>query len=119
MLQSTAVIQRSSSRRAARMQYSRCQHDNPATAKFCLECGTRLASRCAQCGTELPASAKFCPECGQPAAAPAAPAVAPAPPVPEAYTPKHLAERILTSRAALEGERKQVTVLFADLKGSM
>src|SRR5213075_236416 len=38
---------------------------------------------------------------------------------PEAYTPKHLAERILTSRSALEGERKQVTVLFADLKGSM
>jgi hypothetical protein len=38
---------------------------------------------------------------------------------PEAYTPKHLAEKILTSRAALEGERKQVTVLFADLKGSM
>src|SRR5213078_4031723 len=40
-------------------------------------------------------------------------------PSPEAYTPKHLAERILTSRGALEGERKQVTVLFADLKGSM
>jgi class 3 adenylate cyclase len=38
---------------------------------------------------------------------------------PEAYTPKHLAERILTTKAALEGERKQVTVLFADLKGSM
>jgi class 3 adenylate cyclase/tetratricopeptide (TPR) repeat protein len=48
----------------------------------------------------------------------------PAPPAPrftspESYTPRHLAERILTSRAALEGERKQVTVLFADLKGSM
>jgi class 3 adenylate cyclase len=38
---------------------------------------------------------------------------------PDAYTPKHLAEKILTSKAALEGERKQVTVLFADLKGSM
>jgi class 3 adenylate cyclase len=38
---------------------------------------------------------------------------------PESYTPKHLAERILTSKSALEGERKQVTVLFADLKGSM
>jgi len=38
---------------------------------------------------------------------------------PEAYTPSHLAERILTARSALEGERKQVTVLFADLKGSM
>ena len=40
-------------------------------------------------------------------------------PAPETYTPKHLAEKILTSKAALEGERKQVTVLFADLKGSM
>src|SRR4051812_34765155 len=94
------------------MQCPRCQHDNPAAAKYWPECGTRLAPCCAQCGTELPAGAKFCPECGQPAGAPA-------PLVPEAYTPKHLAERILTSRAALEGERKQVTVLFADLKGSM
>ena len=38
---------------------------------------------------------------------------------PESYTPRHLAEKILTSKSALEGERKQVTVLFADLKGSM
>jgi class 3 adenylate cyclase len=42
-----------------------------------------------------------------------------APPDPRSYTPKHLAEKILTSRSALEGERKQVTVLFADVKGSM
>jgi class 3 adenylate cyclase len=54
------------------------------------------------------------------AAAPPAPAVPPAPtPTPLAYTPPYLAEKILTSRSALEGERKQVTVLFADLKGSM
>src|SRR5206468_11729099 len=58
---------------------------------------------------------KFCNGCGQPlgASAPAATRD------PSAYTPKHLAEKILTSRAALEGERKQVTVLFADVKGSM
>ena len=49
----------------------------------------------------------------------AAPGVQPRFTSPEAYTPKHLAEKILTSKAALEGERKQVTVLFADLKGSM
>jgi class 3 adenylate cyclase len=49
-----------------------------------------------------------------------APAAAPAPAsAPLSYTPPHLAEKILTSRSALEGERKQVTVLFADLKGSM
>ena len=50
-----------------------------------------------------------------------APEVLPAAPFtsPESYTPKHLAEKILTSKSAIEGERKQVTVLFADLKGSM
>src|SRR5262249_24538670 len=54
---------------------------------------------------------------------PLAPAPTPRPAArfasPESYTPKHLAERIINSKAALEGERKQVTVLFADLKGSM
>jgi class 3 adenylate cyclase len=102
------------------VQCPRCQHENPAQAKFCLECGARLALRCAQCGTELPASAKFCSECGQPAGAAAAPPPPPASPFPspESYTPHHLAQRILTSRGALEGERKQVTVLFADLRGS-
>jgi class 3 adenylate cyclase len=69
---------------------------------------------CAQCGTGLPAGAKFCLECGQPVGAPPGRS-----PSSHAYTPKHLAEKILTSKAALEGERKQITVLFADLKGSM
>src|SRR5919202_1289541 len=99
-----------------------CQHENPGDAKFCLECGARLVRQCAHCRTELPASAKLCSECGQPAAPPAA-ATLLGPtdrlPSPQSYTPQHLAERILTSRGALEGERKQVTVLFADLKGSM
>jgi class 3 adenylate cyclase/predicted ATPase len=101
------------------MQCPQCRHDNPDRAKFCLECGTRLALTCNQCGTELPANAKFCLECGQPAAGPTATAPQPAPPAPASYTPQHLAERIIRSRGALEGERKQVTVLFADLKGSM
>jgi class 3 adenylate cyclase/tetratricopeptide (TPR) repeat protein len=70
---------------------------------------------CIACGAELSATAKFCPECAQPAGAGPPPQFA----SPDSYTPKHLAERILTSKAALEGERKQVTVLFADLKGSM
>jgi len=95
----------------------RCQQDNPPHARFCLGCGARLALPCAVCGAELPGGARFCLQCGHAVPAnPAAPARAPAP---ETYTPKHLAEKILTSRAALEGERKQVTVLFADLKGSM
>jgi len=95
----------------------RCQHENPLQAKFCLECGTALALKCPTCGTELPAGAKFCLECGQSVSA--QPAIATRFISPETYTPKHLAEKILTSKSALEGERKQVTVLFADMKGSM
>jgi len=71
------------------MRCSACGHDNRAAAKFCDECGGRL-------GGETPAPA-----------------------APRPYTPRHLAERILTSRAALVGERKPVTVLFADVQGSM
>ncbi len=77
----------------------------------------RLAVTRSKCGSELPPSAKFCLECGERVAAPAAGRARFA--SPEVYTPNHLAEKILTSKAALEGERKQVTVLFADLKGSM
>jgi class 3 adenylate cyclase len=57
--------------------------------------------------------AKFCRKCGQPLTG--APKLDP----PRAYTPSHLAEKILTPRSALEGERQQVTVLFADMEGSM
>jgi class 3 adenylate cyclase/tetratricopeptide (TPR) repeat protein len=97
------------------MKCPRCQHDNPQGARFCEECATPLAWTCANCGTALSATAKFCHACAHPVAA-----VAGAPSrSPDSYTPKHLAEKILTSRIALEGERKQVTVLFADLKGSM
>ncbi len=99
------------------MQCPRCQHENPTGAKFCLECGTRFALSCTKCGTELPAGAKFCLECGKAVNAPLAAASRFT--SPETYTPKHLAEKILTSKSALEGERKQVTVLFADMKGSM
>ncbi|HEU4371765.1 MAG TPA: adenylate/guanylate cyclase domain-containing protein [Methylomirabilota bacterium] len=98
------------------MKCPRCQQENPPRAKFCLECATPLALRCANCGTQLPAGAKFCFECATPVGAPGS---LPRFSRPEAYTPKHLAERIINSKTALEGERKQVTVLFADLKGSM
>jgi len=93
-----------------------CQHENPAQARFCMKCGTGLTLACAKCNTELPAGAAFCFACGQPVtAAPSRQRFT----APDAYTPKHLAEKILTSKSALEGERKHVTVLFADLKGSM
>src|SRR5437867_3718883 len=100
------------------MQCPACRHENPAQAKFCLECGTRLVVSCSNCRAELPPSAKFCLECGERVTPSRAAMVSPSA-SPEAYTPKHLAERILTAKAELEVERKQVTVLFADLKGSM
>jgi class 3 adenylate cyclase/tetratricopeptide (TPR) repeat protein len=99
------------------MKCPRCQHENPPHAKFCLECGARVALTCTKCRSELPAGANFCLECGQAVASQAT--AEPRFTSPESYTPKHLAEKILTSKSALEGERKQVTVLFADLKGSM
>lgn len=99
------------------MRCPRCQQENPPKAKFCSECGARLAQSCAQCGSELPSSAKFCVECGHPVAGGTEEVSRFS--SPETYTPKHLAERILTAKATLEGERKQVSVLFADLKGSM
>jgi hypothetical protein len=97
------------------MKCARCQQENPPQAKFCLECGTPIALKCAASGNELPAGAKFCPECGQ--AVSAQPGIASRFTSPGAYTPEHLAEKIFTSKSALEGERKQVTVLFADMKG--
>ena len=102
------------------MTCRRCSMVAPADAAFCPGCGARLGAVCARCGTEPAPDHRFCRRCGESLG------VSPAgtsPPgrfrSPEAYTPRHLAERILTSRAAVEGERKQVTVLFADLKGSM
>ena len=102
-----------------------CRRENRAGAKFCDECGAALPRACPACGTAARSNAKFCDECGQPltAAAPAPVARVPPAAVPEraaapaSYTPRHLAEKILVSRAAIEGERKQVTVLFADCVG--
>jgi len=97
------------------MKCSSCQAENEDRLKFCEECGTPLTRACPSCGAPVKPGKKFCGECGAVlgGAAPSKPAS------PEQYTPKYLAEKILTSRAALEGERKQVTVLFADLTGSM
>ena len=91
-----------------------CGSDNLDRAKFCVECGGALVARCKACHVELPAGAKFCLECGTKVVAPT-----PAPSAPVRETPIHLADKIRQSKAAVEGERKQVTVLFADVKGSM
>ncbi|MBI1816890.1 MAG: AAA family ATPase [Deltaproteobacteria bacterium] len=107
-----------------------CGHQNRAGAKFCEECAAPIESICARCGAELRLTAKFCDECGaalvgsrQKAVGSSPPALSltpnPITPSPISYTPKHLADKILQSKSALEGERKRVTVLFADVKGSM
>ena len=100
-----------------RMKCPNCQHDNRIGAKFCEECASALQLVCANCGAVLTKTAKFCIDCAHPVTAAESSTDRYA--SPELYTPKHLAGRILTSKNALEGERKQVTVLFADLKGSM
>src|SRR5215475_13265577 len=89
---------------------------NATEMKFCGECGARLALLCRQCGVRNAPAQKFCGECGARLELGASSRQLPSP---DAYTPKHLAEKILTSKTALEGERKQITVLFADLKSSM
>jgi predicted ATPase/class 3 adenylate cyclase len=90
----------------------RCK--NPATRKFCRECGAKLLLVCPQCGTENLPDDKFCGECGHNFKKPKeAPSIDYS--EPQSYTPKFLADKILTTRSSIEGERKLVTVLFADV----
>ena len=81
------------------MKCPRCRHENEAGAKFCEECAATLAQACGKCGRQLSPTAKFCPECAHPTGVTATPE--PGLVSPESYTPKHLAEKILTSRAAV------------------
>jgi class 3 adenylate cyclase/tetratricopeptide (TPR) repeat protein len=96
----------------------RCHAENREGRRFCAKCAAPLATACPSCGFSNEPGEDFCGGCAAPLAAARRP-VKPRFAAPQSYTPKHLAEKILTSKAALEGERKQVTVLFADLKGSM
>jgi hypothetical protein len=95
----------------------RCQTTNSPGRRFCAECGASLAVACPACEFANEAGVKFCGGCGSSLASSAGTPGTTCFSSPQSYTPKHLAEKILTSKAALEGERKQVTVLFADLKG--
>src|SRR5215469_13379323 len=95
------------------MRCPKCARDNPGDAKFCVGCGNPLGSRCAKCGAENPADASFCKQCGTRLAGIVSPPAATA-----------SSERISISAeqadsAAPDGERKTVTMLFADIKGSM
>jgi class 3 adenylate cyclase len=94
------------------MRCSKCGSENPPGTRFCAECGNSFPAKCPKCGAEYSPPAKFCRDCGAPLDAKARagkPAASePAPPVPEQHDP-----------SASEGERKTVTALFADIKGSM
>src|SRR5262245_1853333 len=100
------------------MRCPRCHAENRDGRRFCGECGQAFASPCPACGFPNEGDEKFCGGCGRVLSALAASGASTLP-SPPGYTPRHLAGKIIESRGALEGERKQVTVLFADLKGSM
>jgi class 3 adenylate cyclase len=104
------------------MKCSKCSFENPSGMVFCGQCGTKLAFLCPSCGFANPEGFAFCGKCGSQLSSEVAGSALRLSgrfTSPQAYTPKHLAEKILTSKSAFEGERKQVTVLFADMKGSM
>jgi class 3 adenylate cyclase/tetratricopeptide (TPR) repeat protein len=98
-----------------------CRFDNPAGAKFCNECGGRLEFACPSCTKVNPSGSKFCNECGHPLSAAATVPQVPPPLDPVAklkrYLPRGLAEKILAQRDRIEGEKRQITVLFCDLEG--
>ena len=99
------------------MKCPKCQHDNADNAKFCEQCAAPLGQTCANCGSPAPSTAKFCPQCGHPLKRIADD---PSTALLKSHTfPSIWSIKFLTSKAALEGERKQVTVLFADIKSSM
>lgn len=105
------------------MRCPSCGFENPEGMKFCGQCASPLGLRCPQCGFENPVGFAFCGQCatsltGQTSTQPPQPFARLLQPR-LGHTPTHLAEKILTSKAVREGERKQVTVLFADLKGSL
>ena len=104
------------------MKCPKCQFENSESAKFCLECGAKLEVRCPNCSKGLPPTAKFCEECGHELAVPSE-----RPPADlsfeeklekiQRYLPGGLTEKILAQRGKIEGERKQVTVMFCDMRG--
>jgi class 3 adenylate cyclase/tetratricopeptide (TPR) repeat protein len=96
------------------MKCSKCQFDNPDGLVFCGKCGAKLEKVCLKCNFSNPVDFKYCGKCGN-----ALEELQAAPPIdyskPKSYTPKFLADKILTTRSSIEGERKLVTVLFADI----
>ncbi|MGA7871806.1 MAG: adenylate/guanylate cyclase domain-containing protein, partial [Candidatus Binatus sp.] len=98
---------------AGKIRCTKCGADNRAGAKFCSECATPFAAKCPRCGASNPPGAKFCDECAA-SLSPASTVPQPANQFPQSVSVA--AEQVDAS--ALDGERKTVTALFADIKGS-
>jgi len=94
------------------MKCPQCQSMNREGVSFCEDCGAPMEVQCPSCGASIPPGKRFCGKCGHKLTEISSPLD---PTRPSSYTPKHLADQILTSRSALEGECKIVTVLFADV----
>jgi len=104
------------------MKCPKCQSENPESAKFCVECGGKLEIICPKCDFSNSASFKFCAKCGHNLTLPSEP-----PPKDlsfdekiekiQRYLPEGITEKILSQRNKIEGERKQVTVMFCDMEG--
>jgi class 3 adenylate cyclase/ribosomal protein S27AE len=96
------------------MKCPKCQAENPEQNQFCRKCGTKLSMTCPNCSADVLLADKFCGKCGQDIGK-----FIKAPEIdfnqPQSYTPKFLADKILNNRSSIEGERKLVTVLFADV----
>ena len=104
------------------MKCPNCKHENPGDAKFCNRCGHKLELACPECGKVNPPGSRFCNECGHNLAAPSGQAVKDLSfdekiDKIQRYLPKGLTEKILSQRDRIEGERKQVTVMFCDMEG--
>jgi class 3 adenylate cyclase/tetratricopeptide (TPR) repeat protein len=96
------------------MKCPKCLFANREGARFCGKCGHEFEVTCPECGTNNRAENKFCDACGYDLRKPEEiPAIDYS--KPQSYTPKFLADKILTTRSSIEGERKLVTVLFADV----
>ena len=100
------------------MKCPQCQHENPTNAKFCMECGEKLEAVCPQCGAKLPPEARFCMECGTKLTDEVKAASDERLARLQRFMPKGLVDKILSTKGQIEGERKIVTVLFADIQGS-
>ena len=104
------------------MKCPKCQADNREGIKFCEECGAKMELKCPKCGAEILLGKKYCGECGHDLTLPSRP-------IPkelsfdeklakiQRYLPKDLTQKILAQRDKIEGERKQVTVMFCDMEG--